>query len=183
VKQLSSQLRQRLCRGSTGTAAARHAGSSIDYTVRDGEAAVELERISITIEPELLRRFEDLLERRRLGNRSEAIRDLIRARLVEEEVATGDGAAVASLTLVYDHEQRELARQLVDSGHAHHARVLSSLHVHLDEQLCLEVQVLQGTPAELRHYADHLIGLRGVKHGELVLSSAQLWRADHANDS
>jgi len=146
--------------------------------VRDGEAAVELERISITIDPELLRRFENLLERRRLGNRSEAIRDLIRARLVEDEVATGDGQTVASLTLVYDHEQRELARQLVDSGHAHHARVLSSLHVHLDDRLCLEVQVLKGSPAELRHYADRLIGLRGVKHGQLVLSSAQMWRGE-----
>lgn len=137
---------------------------------------MDLERISITIEQQLLARFEELLERRQLGNRSEAIRDLIRRRLVEDEIETGEGTAVASLTLVYDHEQRELAKQLVERGHAHHARVLSSLHVHLDEQLCLEVQVLQGTPAELRHYADRLIGLRGVKHGQLVLSSAQLWR-------
>ncbi len=138
---------------------------------------MELERISITIERELLQRFEELLERRQLGNRSEAIRDLIRGRLVEDEIEAGQGTAVASLTLVYDHEQRELAKQLVESGHAHHTRVLSSLHVHLDEQLCLEVQVLQGSPAELRQYADRLIGLRGVKHGELVLTSAQLWRA------
>jgi CopG family nickel-responsive transcriptional regulator len=136
---------------------------------------VELERISITIEKDLLGRFEKLLETRRLGNRSEAIRDLIRRRLVEEEIETGDSPVVASLTLVYDHEQRELARRLVEQGHAHHARVLSALHVHLDERLCLEVQVLQGTPAELRHYADHLIGLRGVKHGQLALSSSRLW--------
>jgi CopG family nickel-responsive transcriptional regulator len=136
---------------------------------------VELERISITIESDLLERFEELLGRRELGNRSEAIRDLIRKRLVEDEVESGAGRAVASLTLLYDHEQRELAKHLVESGHAHHARVLSSLHVHLDERLCLEVQVLQGTPAELRHYADRMLGLRGVKHGQLVLSSARLW--------
>lgn len=132
-----------------------------------------LERITIAIESELLAGFEELLGRRNLGNRSEAIRDLIRRRLVEDEVEDDHGTAVASLTLLYDHEQRELAERLVGAGHTHqdHARVLSSLHVHLDHRLCLEVQVLEGEPAELRAYADRLIGLRGVKHGELVLSS------------
>lgn len=133
-----------------------------------------LERITIAIEDELLDSFEELLDRRDLGNRSEAIRDLIRRRLVEDEIEDEDGEAVASLTLVYDHEQRELAERLVETGHAHRARILSTLHVHLDSRLCLEVQVLQGEPHELRHYADGLLGLRGVKHGELVLTSAAL---------
>lgn len=130
-----------------------------------------LERITIAIESELLGSFEELLDRRNLGNRSEAIRDLIRRKLVEDEIEHEEGEAVASLTLLYDHEQRELAERLVEAGHAHRARVLSTLHVHLDHRLCLEVQVLQGEPAELRRYADRLLGLRGVKHGELVLSS------------
>jgi CopG family nickel-responsive transcriptional regulator len=133
-----------------------------------------LERITIAIEDELLDAFEELLDRRDLGNRSEVIRDLIRRRLVEDEIERGEGEAVASLTLVYDHEQRELAERLVEAGHDHRTRVLSTLHVHLDHRLCLEVQVLQGRPGELRHYADHLLGLRGVKHGELVLSSLEL---------
>ncbi|MGD8441280.1 MAG: nickel-responsive transcriptional regulator NikR [Holophagae bacterium] len=135
---------------------------------------MSLQRITITIEDELLERFEELLERRDLGNRSEAIRDLIRRALVDDEIAHGDGDAVASLTLIYDHAQRELSERLVEAGHAHHARVLSTLHVHLDDRLCLEVQVLQGSPAELQVYADRLLGLRGVKHGELVLSSTEL---------
>jgi len=135
---------------------------------------VTLQRITIAIEEELLQAFEELLDRRRLGNRSEAIRDLIRRRLVEDEVEKGVGAAIASLTLVYDHEQRELAERLIEAGHSHHARVLSTLHVHLDRRLCLEVQVLQGEPHELRSYADRLLGLRGVKHGELVLSSTEI---------
>ncbi|MCU0305838.1 MAG: nickel-responsive transcriptional regulator NikR [Thermoanaerobaculales bacterium] len=139
---------------------------------------MELERISITVERDDLRRFDELLQRRQLGNRSEALRDLIRRRLIDEEIELGSGPAVASLTLVYDHEQRELARQLVSSGHAHHAQVLSVLHMHLDERLCLEVQILQGEPHDLKHYADRLIGLRGVKHGQLVLSSASLWEGD-----
>ena len=133
-----------------------------------------LQRITIAIEGDLLESFEELLNRRSLGNRSEVIRDLIRRRLVEDEIEHEGGEVVATLTLLYDHEQRELAVRLVGAGHADHARVLSTLHVHLDHRLCLEVQVLQGEPAELRHYADHLIGLRGVKHGELVLSSTGL---------
>jgi CopG family nickel-responsive transcriptional regulator len=137
---------------------------------------VELERISIAIEPELLARFDRLLEERRLGNRSEAVRDLIRRRLVEDELSDDDAEVVASLTLVYDHEQRELAARLVETGHSHHAHVLSTLHVHLDDRLCLEVQVLKGPLAELRHYAEHLIGLKGVKHGQLVPTSARLWQ-------
>jgi CopG family nickel-responsive transcriptional regulator len=142
-----------------------------------------ISRISIAIENELLEDFDELLERQRLGNRSEAIRDLVRRRLIEDRIEREEGEAVASLTLLYDHEQRDLAERLVGAGHAHHARVLSTLHVHLDQRLCLEVQVLQGSPAMLRRYADQLIGLRGVKHGELVLSSAALWRGDgHEGD-
>lgn len=140
-----------------------------------------ISRISIAIENDLLEDFDELLERQRLGNRSEAIRDLVRRRLIEDRIEHEDGEAVASLTLLFDHEQRDLSEHLVEAGHAHHARVLSTLHVHLDRRLCLEVQVLQGEPAELRQYADQVIGLRGVKHGELVLSSAGLWRG-HEDD-
>jgi CopG family nickel-responsive transcriptional regulator len=135
---------------------------------------MDLERVSLAIEKSLLRRFDRLLDRRGLGNRSEAIRDLIRRRLVEEEDFAGRGEVVASLTLVYDHAQRELSDRLVATGHHHHARVLSAMHVHLDDRMCLEVMALRGTPAVLRHFADHLIGLKGVKHGQLVVSSAKL---------
>jgi CopG family transcriptional regulator, nickel-responsive regulator len=134
---------------------------------------MELERVSLAIERDLLRRFDRLLARRRLGNRSEAVRDLIRRRLVEEANEGGRGEAVASLTLVYDHAQRELSDRLVASGHHSHARVLSTMHVHLDERMCLEVMALRGKPADLRQFADHLIGLKGVKHGQLVLSAAR----------
>jgi CopG family transcriptional regulator, nickel-responsive regulator len=137
---------------------------------------MELERISLAIEKGLLARFDRLLRRRNLGNRSEAVRDLIRSRLVVEEEATSSAEAVASLTLVYDHAQRELSDRLVEAGHHHRARVLSTLHVHLDERLCLEILALRGKPSELRHFADHIIGLKGVHHGELVLSSARLFR-------
>jgi CopG family nickel-responsive transcriptional regulator len=135
---------------------------------------MELERISVAIEKGLLVRFDRWLRKRGLSNRSEAVRDLVRARLVEDESATGDVEAVASLTLIYDHGQRELAERLVGAGHHHHAHVLSTLHVHLDERLCLEVLALRGRAADLRHFSDHLLGLKGVKHGRLVISSATL---------
>jgi len=136
---------------------------------------MEMERVSLAIEKGLLARFDRLLRRRGLGNRSEAVRDLIRHRLVVEE-SQGRGPVVATLTLVYDHAQRELSDRLTDAGHHHHALILSSLHVHLDERLCLEVLALRGTPAELRQIADQMIGLKGVKHGQLVISSVRLWK-------
>ena len=137
-----------------------------------------LERISLAIDHDLVTRFDRLLERRRLGNRSEAVRDLMRAKLVEEE-SGGGSQTVASLTLLYDHVQRQLTERLTAAGHQHHhrVRVLSTMHVHLDAKLCLEVMALQGKPADLRHFADHLIGLKGVKHGQLVISSSRLWKA------
>lgn len=131
-----------------------------------------LERVTLAIDSELLARFDRLLGERGLGNRSEAVRDLIRARLVEEERVAGRGEAVASLTLLYDHEQRELAERLVEAGHHHPgARVLATLHVHLDERLCLEVLAMRGTPKGLRSFADAVLGLKGVLHGQLVVSS------------
>lgn len=132
----------------------------------------DLERVTLAIDSELLARFDRLLETRGLGNRSEAVRDLIRARLVEEETIAGRGEAVASLTLLYDHEQRELSDKLTEAGHHHSgARVIASMHVHLDDRLCLEVLALRGRPALLRQFADGLLGLKGVLHGQLVVSS------------
>ena len=134
---------------------------------------MELERASLAIEKDLLERFDALVERAGKGNRSEAIRDLIRKRLVEEEWERGKKDAVASLTLVYDHGKRELADRLVEAGHRHH-QVLATLHVHLDRDLCLEVTAMRGKPADLRHLSERLIGLKGVKHGQLVMSSASV---------
>jgi CopG family nickel-responsive transcriptional regulator len=132
----------------------------------------DLERVTLAIDTELLARFDRLLAARGLGNRSEALRDLIRARLVEEEASAGRGEAVASLTLLYDHEQRELSEKLTEAGHHHAgARVLASMHVHLDDRLCLEILALRGRPVELRAFADGLLGLKGVLHGQLVVSS------------
>lgn len=132
----------------------------------------EKERVSLAIEPELLNRFDELIERTG-GNRSETVRDLIRSRLIEEEWDSSvRGDAVATITLVYDHSKRDLADQILEVGHDNHDAILASMHVHLDHHNCLEVIALRGKPKAIRAIADSLIAMKGVKHGKVVLSSA-----------
>jgi CopG family nickel-responsive transcriptional regulator len=122
-------------------------------------------RFGVSLEEKLLRRFDRLIERKGYANRSEAIRDLIRESLVREQWEMGADEAVGTITLVYNHETRELADRLNDLQHAHYEEIVSTLHVHLDAHHCLEVLVLRGKAAELKAIADRLIGTRGVKHG------------------
>jgi CopG family nickel-responsive transcriptional regulator len=120
----------------------------------------------------LLARFDEVIERSG-GNRSEAMRDLIRSRLIEEAwVSSASGDAVATVTLVYDHHKRDLADKLLEVGHDNHDAIMATLHVHLDHHNCLEVIALRGAPQKLQAIADSLIGMKGVKHGKVVMSSA-----------
>lgn len=129
----------------------------------------ELVRASLSIDEALMKRFDHLVERSGLGNRSEAIRDLIRARLMAEDWDSG-AEAVATVTLLYDHSRPKLARQVEELGHQHHHEVLSSLHIHLSAETCLEVVVLRGAPDKLRHLANHLVAMKGVIHGQVTYS-------------
>lgn len=130
------------------------------------------ERVSLSIEPELLSRLDRLIERSG-GNRSEVLRDLIRDRLIQEAwVGSDEVDAVATVTLIYDHAKRELADRMLEVGHDHHDVVVASMHVHLDKHSCLEVLALRGRPPQLRQIADQLIGMKGVQHGQLFMSRA-----------
>lgn len=131
----------------------------------------ELTRFGISIEPRLLERFDELLKKKGYANRSEAIRDLIRGALVEDEWRREDAETVGTVTLVYDHHTRDLAEKLTDHQHAHHDSIISTLHVHLDAHYCLEVVVVRGPACQVRRLADELIGTKGVKHGKLVMST------------
>ena len=133
----------------------------------------ELVRASLSIERSLMERFDVWVEGSGHSNRSEAMRDLIRAKLSEEALERGEGEVIASVTLLYDHHARRLSRQIEERGHEHHGLVLSSMHVHLSERLCLELIVLRGALDELRALADHLIGLEGVLHGQAFYSSTE----------
>jgi CopG family transcriptional regulator, nickel-responsive regulator len=133
----------------------------------------ELTRITISLESALLEAFDAHLAAKGYATRSEAIRDLIRDRLVREESQHAEGEQVAVVTLVYDHHARELAARLIDKQHHHHNLVISSLHVHLGERHCLEVSVLRGPSAEVRHLGDELLATRGVLHGEMTFTSGE----------
>lgn len=141
----------------------------------------ELTRASLSIEQDLMERFDRLIEASGHNNRSEAMRDLIRARLIEEEIEHAEGEGVASVTLVYDHGKRRLARQIEEIGHEHHDVVHSSMHIHVSNDICMEVVVLRGPAKELRHLANHLIGLPGVLHGRAVYSSVTPNSVPHAH--
>jgi len=125
----------------------------------------EVTRFGVSLDEKLLRQFDRLIVRKGYANRSEALRDLIRESLVRDQWELGTEEAVGTITLVYDHDTRDLADKLTDLQHAHYESIVSTLHVHLDPHHCLEVLVLRGTAGILKEIADRLIGTRGVKHG------------------
>jgi CopG family nickel-responsive transcriptional regulator len=133
----------------------------------------ELTRISISLETALLDAFDQRNQTKGYATRSEAIRDLIRDRLIREEAAHRAGDQVAVVTLVYDHHARELAARLIDKQHHHHDLVVSSLHVHLGERHCLEVSVLRGPMHKIRHLGEELLATKGVLHGEITYTSGE----------
>ena len=132
----------------------------------------QLSRIGVAIDSELLEKFDSLIARRGYNNRSEAFRDLIRDELVEKAWEHPAAQVVGTVTLVYDHHVRMLGDRLTDIQHDHFHHVLSTLHVHLDHDNCLEVLVLKGKAAAVKKLADTLIATKGVKHGRLTITTA-----------
>lgn len=131
----------------------------------------ELTRFGISMDAKLLASFDALMERKGYVNRSEAIRDLVRSALVEDQWAHGDEETVGTVTIVYDHHVRDLSDKLTEHQHVHHQAIISALHVHLDHDNCLEVVVVRGKAADVKRLSDELIGTKGVKHGKLVTST------------
>lgn len=127
-----------------------------------------LVRFGVSMDARILKALDAIVERRHYANRSEAIRDLVRAEQVREAWEQGGGPVVGTLTLVYDHHVREINERLVGLQHDHEDIVHSTMHVHLSHRMCLEVIVLRGKAREVQHLADRLIASRGVKHGRLV---------------
>jgi len=130
----------------------------------------ELVRTGVSIERELLEQFDKVIAKRGYSNRSEALRDLIREALIAEEV-NDNKPVVATLSMVYDHHRPNLSNKLTETQHHHHDNVLAATHVHLDAHNCLEVMIMKGRSGEIKHLADHMLSMRGVKHGKLVLTS------------
>lgn len=131
-----------------------------------------LVRFSVAIGGELLRRFDRYREEHRYPNRSEAVRGLMRDALIEEAIGHDESPAMGVVTLVYNHHVGRVADRLTELQHLHLERVVTTTHVHLDADRCLEVILLKGTARVVRELADSLIGTKGVETGRLVLTSA-----------
>lgn len=128
-------------------------------------------RFGVSADERLIQRFDALIAEKGYVNRSEAVRDLMRNALVEEQWRDGEGVAVGTVTLVYDHHTTDLADKLTEHQHAHHETIISTLHIHLDHHHCLEVVVLRGQVREIGRLASELIGTKGVKHGKFVATT------------
>jgi|UniRef100_UPI004055A2BD CopG family transcriptional regulator, nickel-responsive regulator len=129
-----------------------------------------LKRFSVSLEEELLEQFDDYINRHGYSNRSEAVRDLIRARLISEEWEQ-DSEVVGVVTLVYDHHQAKLQERITEAQHDYYQLITSSTHVHMDHHNCLEVTIVKGQASKVRELAERMIALRGVKSGNLTMSS------------
>lgn len=128
-------------------------------------------RFGVSLDSDLLDKFDSLCEEQSYQTRSEAIRDLIRNTLVKKEWEDTDREIAGTLTMVYDHHQSQLAQRLTELQHEAHEVILSSLHVHLDHSNCLEVLVLKGGGEVVRRLGQKLISTKGVKHGKLSLTT------------
>jgi CopG family nickel-responsive transcriptional regulator len=129
-----------------------------------------MKRITITLDDDLMDELDRMIAEQGYQNRSEAIRDFTRAGMQQAAQKMGkSGNCVAALVYVYDHAARDLSRRLVENYHGHHDLSMATLHVHLDDDNCMEVTALRGTGAEVQHFADHIIAERGVRYGRLVM--------------
>ena len=130
----------------------------------------KLTRTGVSLEDDLLKKFDKVITRRGYKNRSEAIRDLIRESLVDEAIDR-NRPVVATLSMIYDHHKPNLSNKLTEIQHHSYGSVLAATHVHLDADNCLEVVIMKGRSGEVQHLADHMLAMQGVKHGKLVVTT------------
>jgi len=128
-------------------------------------------RFGVSMDSGLLESFDKLIHAKGYQNRSEAIRDMVRDRLVQVEWEREEQETVATVTLVYSHEMRDLADKLLELQHESHGLIVSCLHVHLDAHNCLEVLVLRGKAGTVRPLAEKLLSVKGVRHGKIAMTT------------
>ncbi|KAA0005190.1 MAG: nickel-responsive transcriptional regulator NikR [Thermoplasmata archaeon] len=129
-------------------------------------------RFGVSIEPDLLKKFDKMIKKEGYTNRSEAIRDLIRKNLIIEKNKNPEAKAIGTLTMIYDHHVRNLTDRLLDLQHDHTKEILATTHVHIDHHNCLEVLILKGKTGDIQKLADNIKALKGIKHGELVITQS-----------
>jgi CopG family nickel-responsive transcriptional regulator len=136
-------------------------------------------RIGVSLEPELLKEFDVLIGRKGYSARSEAIRSLIRNALVEETWESEGSDAVGTITLLYEHKKGNVRERLMGIQHLHHSQILSSMHIHLNTEQCLEVLVVSGKAGDVKRLSDELCSVRGVLHGKLTMTTGSIGTHAH----
>jgi CopG family nickel-responsive transcriptional regulator len=129
----------------------------------------ELVRFGVSLEKTLLNRFDDLIRKRKYTNRSEALRDMIRQELVKKAWETG-GEVAGAITYIYDHHKRELLNKITDIQHDHQKVIISTQHIHLDHNHCLEIIASRGRVKDVLRLADSLKAIKGVRHCTLSMT-------------
>lgn len=138
-----------------------------------------MQRVTVTLDDELMAALDSVVRERGYRTRSEAVRDLARTGLARTRVAdTPDADCVAVVVYTYDHHARELTQKVTSAHHAQHAIQVSSLHVHLGPAMCMEISVLRGTVGEVRHFSDHLLSERHIQNGDIVIVPLDIAGAD-----
>ena len=134
----------------------------------------KIARFGVSIEPDLIKKFDKQIKKEGYANRSEAIRDLIRKNLITEKNKNPNEKAIGTLTMIYNHHVGNLTDRLLDLQHDHTKEILVTTHVHIDHHNCLEVIVLKGKTGDIQKLADKIKALKGIKHGELVITKSSL---------
>jgi len=134
----------------------------------------KITRFGVSIEPDLLKKFDKIIKNKGYTNRSEAIRDQIRKNIVVDESSEPDAKGLGTLTMIYDHHSGPLTNRLLELQHDHHQEILTTTHIHVDHHNCLEVLVLKGKIREIKKLADSIKALKGIKHGELIITKSEL---------
>jgi CopG family nickel-responsive transcriptional regulator len=129
-------------------------------------------RFGVSMDEELLGKLDAIVDRKAYPNRSEAIRDLVRHSIVEQEWTGLEGEIIGVLVIVFDHHRRDLSSRLIKREHDWNGGILSTLHLHIDHDNCLEVKVIKGEAERVRAFADELISMKGIKYGKLIRATA-----------
>ena len=134
----------------------------------------KIKRFGVSIEHDLLKKFDRFIKKKGYTNRSEAIRDIVRKDIITEKNKNPNLESIGTLTIIYDHHIGNLTNRLLNLQHDHTSEILSTTHIHIDHHNCLEVLVLKGKTGNIQKLADNIKSLKGIKHGELVITESQI---------
>jgi CopG family nickel-responsive transcriptional regulator len=141
-----------------------------------------MDRFTISLNEDLAKQFDDLIAQKGYQNRSEAVRDMLRNELESARLDRQEAPyCVASLSYVYDHHARDLTERLTELQHQHHHIVMSSMHVHLDHDNCMETVILRGATVDVSKFANELMAVREVRHGKVNVVPVELHDHDHSH--